>query len=76
MAPGATGFEMSFIIRLNSITFRTFFTDPLFVVAVFSSEMFLYPNKIAKGMAWIMVQATRLRANENSLLHHRSLSLE
>ena len=41
MATGATGFEMGFVIRLNSISFGALVTDPLLVVAMLSSEVLL-----------------------------------
>jgi hypothetical protein len=66
---------MGFVIRLNSITFGAFVTDPLLVIAVFPSEMLLYPNKITQSVAWIMVQAAWFWAHENAFPHHWILSL-
>ena len=76
MASGATGFEMGFVIRLNSIAFGAFLTHPLLVIAMFPSEMFFYSHKITKGMTGVMVQAARLWAHKHSLLHLLCLSLE
>jgi hypothetical protein len=75
MSTGATGFEMSFVIRLNSITLRAFFTNPLFVIAMFSSKMFLYTNKITKRVTRVMVQATRLWTYEYTFPYNWGLSL-
>jgi hypothetical protein len=67
---------MGFVIGLNSIALGAFLTDPLLVIAMLPPEMLLYPNKITQRVAWIVVQAARLRANENPLLHHRILPLQ
>lgn len=69
MSPSATSFEMSFVIWLNSITFRASLTNPLLMITVFSSEMFFYSDKISKSMTRIMVKTTGFRANIDSFLH-------
>lgn len=76
MAAGATCFEMCFVVRLHCVAFGASLADPLLVTAVFSSEMLLYANEITQSMARVMVQASGLRANEDSLLHQRSLPLQ
>lgn len=68
MAPGATGFDVSLVIRLNSIPFGTLVTDPLLVIAVLPSEVLLDSHKVPKGMARVMVQAAWLRAHKHPLL--------
>lgn len=76
MASSTTSFEMSFIIRLNSIAFRTFFTNPLFNITVFSPKMFLDSDQIAECVTRVVVQTTRFRTNEHSFSNHRSFSLQ
>jgi len=67
---------MCFVVRLHCVAFGASLADPLLVTAVFSSEMLLYANEITQSMARVMVQASGLRANEDSLLHQRSLPLQ
>lgn len=76
MASGATRFKMCFVIRLHCVAFGASLADPLLVTAVFSSEVLLYADKITKSVARVMVQASRLRANEDSLLHQWRLPLQ
>jgi len=76
VAPGTTGFEMCFVIRLHCIAFGASFTDPLLVIAVLPPEMLLYPNKITQSMARVMVQASWFRAHKHSLPHHWCLPLQ
>lgn len=76
MAAGAAGFEMGFIIGLNGVAFGAFFADPLLLVAVFSPEMFFDSDEIAEGVAGVVVEAARLRADENTLSGHRSFALQ
>lgn len=68
MASGATGFDVCFVIRLNSIAFGALVTHPLLVITVLPPEVLLDPNKVTKGMTWVMVQTTRLWANKHPLL--------
>lgn len=76
MASSATGFEVGFVIGLNSISFGAFLTHPLLVIAVLPSEMLFYSYKITKGVAWVMVQTSRLRAHKNPFLHLLCLPLK
>lgn len=76
MTSSPTSLEMSFIIGLDGISFRTPSTDPLFIVAVFPPVVFLNPNQISKGMAWVVMQTCWFRANEHSFLHFRRFSLQ
>jgi ABC-type multidrug transport system permease subunit len=69
MSSSTTSFEMSFVIRLNSITFRASLTNPLLMVTMFSSEMFFDADKISQSMTRIMVKASGFRANIDSFLH-------
>lgn len=68
MAPGATGFDVSLVIRLNSIPFGALVTHPLLVIAVLPSEVLLDSHKVPKGMARVMVQTSWLRAHKHPLL--------
>lgn len=74
MSSGATGFEMGFVIRLNRIAFGALVAYPLLVIAVFSSEVLLNPNKIAQGVARVMVQTAGLRADKHPFLDDLILS--
>jgi hypothetical protein len=47
MTSCTTSFEVSFVIRLNSITFRALLTNPLLVITVLPSKVLLYANKIS-----------------------------
>lgn len=47
MTSSPTSLEMSFIIGLDGISFGTSSTDPLFIVAVFPSVVFLNPDQIS-----------------------------
>lgn len=76
VAASAACFEMSFIIRLNSVSFRALITDPLFMVAVLTAEVFFDSNKIAKCMAWVVVETGRFWAYKNPLPNHRIFSLQ
>lgn len=69
MAASATRFEMSFVIRLNSVAFRASLADPLLVVTVFPSEVFLDSYKISECVTRVVVETRRLRTDVNSLLH-------
>ncbi|WVZ22503.1 hypothetical protein V8G54_001047 [Vigna mungo] len=68
MAPGATGFDVCLVIRLNSIPFGALVTDPLLVIAVLPSEVLLDAHKIPKGMTRVMVQTAWLWTDKYSLL--------
>ncbi|RDX99231.1 hypothetical protein CR513_17741, partial [Mucuna pruriens] len=68
MAPGATGFDVGFVVGLNCIAFGALVTNPLLVVAVLPPEVLLYSHKVPKGMARVMVQATWLRTHKHPLL--------
>lgn len=59
---------MRLVIRLHSIPFVTFVTNPLLVIAVLPPEVFLDSNKVTKGMARVMVQTTWLRAHKHPFL--------
>ncbi|RDX87553.1 hypothetical protein CR513_30964, partial [Mucuna pruriens] len=63
---------MSFVIGLHCIGFGASVADPLLVIAVFPSEMFLYANEVTESVTRVMVQTSRLRADKYSLLHHRA----
>ena len=76
MASGAAGFEVGFVIRLNSIALVAFLTDPLLVITVLSSEVLLDSNQITQCVAGVMVQAAGLRAHKHPLPHHRRLPLQ
>ena len=76
MASGATSFEVGFVIGLNSVAFRTLVANPLLVIAVFSSKMFLNPNEIAQGVTRVVVQTTGFGANKHSFLDLLCLSLQ
>lgn len=76
VAASAASFEMSFIIRLNSVGFRALITNPLLVVAVLTAEVFFDANQVAKCMARVVVEAGRFRAHEYSFPHHWILSLQ
>jgi hypothetical protein len=76
MASGTAGFEVGFVIRLNSVSFGAFLTHPLLVIAMLPSEMLLDPDKVAKSMAWVVVQTTRFWAYKNPLPHLLRLPLK
>ena len=75
MASGAAGFEVGFVIGLNGVALIAFLTDPLLVITVLSSKVLLDSDEIAEGVAGVVVQAARLRADENPLSHRRRLPL-
>lgn len=78
MATGAAGFEVSFEIGMNSISFRAFVTNPVLLVAVFSAEVFFDANEVTKGMARVVVETCRLGANKDLFFYgiHRVWLLE
>jgi hypothetical protein len=76
MASGTAGFEVGFVIGLNGVSFGAFLTHPLLVIAVLPSEMLFDADKVAKGMAWVVVQATWFWADKNPLPHLLCLPLK
>lgn len=72
---GSTSLHVRFPIALYCILLRTPFTLP-FLLAVFSTKVFLYPCKVTKRSRWVVVHTRRFWTNINSLanLFARSLT--
>ena len=64
--PGSASFRVSFPVRLNCVFLRTLLALPL-LLAMFSTEMFFYPSKVAEGSGGVVVNAGLLGADVNLL---------